>query len=86
MDVDGTPATFLRSVKLVGQRREVKQEPFSFQLRGELAEAMLLRVELEFMGHYGEPGLEVAMEGEGEEWEFVLEYNPYTGEWKTNKV
>lgn len=86
LDVDGTPATFLRSVRLVGQRREVKQEPFAFQLRGELAEAMPLRVELEFMGHYGEPGLEVAMEGEEEEWEFALEYYPCTGEWKTNKV
>ncbi|GAB1317011.1 protein acetyllysine N-acetyltransferase [Madurella fahalii] len=87
LDVDGTPATFLKSVRLVGQRREVKQEPFAFQLRAEWAEVMPLRVELEFMGHYGEPGLAVEVEGEGrEEWEFALEYNTYTGEWKTNKA
>jgi mono-ADP-ribosyltransferase sirtuin 6 len=33
VDVDGTPVTFLRSVKLVNNRRLVRSEPFEFALR-----------------------------------------------------
>lgn len=86
VDVDGTPVSFLRGVKLVDNRRALKAEPFAFDLRGDAAEAGYeLRMELEFMGHYGEPNLELVhgiQEDRGSA-VYLLEYKPENGVWKT---
>ncbi|KAK4155840.1 DHS-like NAD/FAD-binding domain-containing protein [Chaetomidium leptoderma] len=91
VDVDGTPVSFLRSVKMVNNRRVVKAEPFAFDLRGDVAEEGLeLQLELEFMGHYGEPNLELVHGVQDNELGvavvYLLEYNPYNGEWKTTRT
>jgi mono-ADP-ribosyltransferase sirtuin 6 len=90
VDVDGTPVSFLRSVKMVNNRRVLKAEPFVFDLRGDVGEGGLeVKLELEFMGHYGEPNLElvhdVEEDGIGSAVVYLLEYNPSNGEWKTVK-
>lgn len=88
VDVDGTPATFLRSVRLEGSRRAARSEPFVITWRDELASATELKLELEFMGHYGEPNLELTHQYYSErntQALHLLEYNPHTGEWKTSK-
>ncbi|KAI1214184.1 NAD-dependent deacetylase sirtuin-7 [Annulohypoxylon truncatum] len=86
-DVDGTPATFLRSVKLEYNRRVVRSEPFVINFRGDLDAGTELKLELEFMGNYGEPNLEIPYEYvDGNHSQlYLLEYNPHTGEWKTTK-
>ncbi|KAG7287166.1 hypothetical protein NEMBOFW57_006671 [Staphylotrichum longicolle] len=90
VDVDGTPVSFLRSVKLANNRRVLKAEPFVFDLREDVGERGLeVKLELEFMGHYGEPSLElchsVEEDGVGAAVVYLLEYNPSNGEWKTTK-
>ncbi|KAK4184316.1 DHS-like NAD/FAD-binding domain-containing protein, partial [Podospora australis] len=58
VDVDDTPATFLNSVKLEGNRRVARSEPFTVPFRSDtegLENGTELKLELEFMGHYGEP-------------------------------
>lgn len=90
VDVDGTPMSFLRTVKLAGSRRVLKAEPFAFDLRGDAAEGALeVQLELEFMGHYGEPNLgitHIVEEGNSAvEAIYVLEYNPRNGEWKYSR-
>lgn len=88
VDIDGTPATFLESVKLEGSRRAARSEPFVISFSGKLEPGTSLKLELEFMGHYGEPNLELVHEhaGKGDaETLYLLEYSPYTGEWKTDK-
>jgi len=84
VDVDGTPVTFLRSVKLEYNRRVARTEPFSISFRGALEPDTELKIELEFMGHYGEPNLQIVHEHETQMLYF-LEYNPQSGEWKTTK-
>ncbi|KAI0533776.1 NAD-dependent deacetylase sirtuin-7 [Xylaria digitata] len=59
IDVDGTPATFLQSVRLDYNRRVVRSEPFVISLRGCPGPGTQMKLELEFMGHYNEPNLEV---------------------------
>lgn len=93
IDVDFTPVTFLKSVKSVYNRRPATVEPFLISFRDELVEGTEVRLELEFMGHYGEPNLEVEFvvpeEDEGKEgWGnslYELEYNPQNGEWKVRR-
>lgn len=88
IDVDGTPATFLRSVKLEYNRRLVRAEPFIFNFRSNLDSGLELKFELEFMGHYGEPNLDILYEYDGEndaKTLYLLEYNPQNGDWKTAK-
>ncbi|OTB15900.1 hypothetical protein K445DRAFT_317530 [Daldinia sp. EC12] len=89
VDVDGTPATFLRSVKLEQySRRGARAEPFTISFRSDLDLGAELKLELEFMGNYGEPNLEVIYEYTGEadtKVMHLLEYDPQTGEWKTTK-
>ncbi|XDG10341.1 hypothetical protein ABKA04_009956 [Annulohypoxylon sp. FPYF3050] len=86
-DVDGTPATFLQSVKLEYNRRVVRSEPFVIYFRGDLEPGTELKLELEFMGNYGEPNLEIPYEYvDGNHSQlYLLEYDPQTGEWKTTK-
>ncbi|KAK1483315.1 NAD-dependent deacetylase sirtuin-7 [Colletotrichum tamarilloi] len=87
VDIDGTPASFLQSVRLQGNRRVARNEPFTIPFRSELAAEAKIMAELEFMGHYGEPVLEIGMEYNGEEKlerMYLLEYDPSTGAWKVS--
>ncbi|KAK1707530.1 hypothetical protein CaCOL14_011546 [Colletotrichum acutatum] len=88
VDVDGTPASFLQSVKMQGNRRVGRTEPFTISFRGEAVAEAEIKVELEFMGHYGEPVLEIVMEYNGEEKlerMYLLEYDPSIGAWKVSR-
>lgn len=88
VDVDGTPATFLQSVKLENNRRVVRAEPFIINLRGELEIGTQLQLVLEFMGHYGEPNLELSHLYDSAEAAlalYLLEYDPLLGQWTTTK-
>lgn len=90
VDVDGTPVTFLQSVRLRGSRRPVSSEPFVLNHRGDLGAGATLDFELEFMGHYGEPNLEMSHECGGEASSskvvYLLEYNPRTGAWESTRL
>ncbi|KAI1367699.1 NAD-dependent deacetylase sirtuin-7 [Xylaria arbuscula] len=84
LDVDGTPATFLQSVRLDFNRRVVRSEPFIINFRRVPDPGTKLVLELEFMGHYNEPNLEVEYEfdgGNNTETRYLLEYSPNDGRW-----
>ncbi|KAF4984867.1 hypothetical protein FZEAL_20 [Fusarium zealandicum] len=87
IDVDGTPVSYLRSVKLEDNRRVLRSEPFTFSFRDGLSDGTQLKFDLEFMGHYNEPNLvvEYGVTGEEEARETVydLHYDPSTGDWMT---
>ncbi|EEU35574.1 uncharacterized protein NECHADRAFT_106479 [Fusarium vanettenii 77-13-4] len=86
VDVDGTPVSYLQSVKLEYNRRLLRSEPFTFSFRSALSPGTDLKFELEFMGHYNEPNLVVdyqVQDGEGHEAFYDLHYDPSTGEWMT---
>lgn len=88
IDVDGTPVSFLQSAKLEHSRRVARSEPFVISIRDSLEYGSQLKLELEFMGHYGEPNLVIVHEFKGEADRkslYLLEYNPRSGEWKTSK-
>ncbi|TVY42686.1 NAD-dependent protein deacetylase [Lachnellula occidentalis] len=87
VDVDLTPATFLKSVKLEYNRRLVRSEPFVFNFRTSLDSPLDLKFELEFMGHYGEPNLNIDFEYNESNMQavYLLEYNPQSGDWRTIK-
>jgi hypothetical protein len=85
VDVDNTHVSFLRSVKLEYTRRVLRSEPFVFNFRGDLDPETEMKLELEFMGHYGEPNLEVVHDIRDDRTLHLLEYNPRNGEWKTSK-
>ncbi|KAE9362891.1 DHS-like NAD/FAD-binding domain-containing protein [Stipitochalara longipes BDJ] len=88
VDEDGTPVTYLQSIKLEGNRRVLKSEPFIFSFRDGLETGTDLKLDLEFMGHYREPNLEIIHEYRHDMQGptlYLLEYNPYTGTWTTNK-
>lgn len=86
VDSDGTPVTFLRSVKLEGSRRVARSEPYIIHVRDEVKPSAALTFDLEFMGHYNEPNLELVHSYNGdEEVLYLLEYNPETGEWTTER-
>ena len=89
VDVDGTPVTFLKSARLENNRRLARSEPFIINFRGTVEPGTRLKLELEFMGHYGEPNLEIVYVYTGKsdlESLYILEYSPHTGEWKTRKL
>lgn len=89
VDVDDTPASFLRSVKVEGSRRAVRTEPFVLGVREELEDGAEVKVELEFMGHYGEPNVIVAYVYPGEAGGssvYGLEYDVWTKEWEVRRV
>lgn len=67
MDTDNTPVSFLKSVKLDYNRRHVKAETFDFPIRDHLDVGAQLKFELESMGHYGEPNLEIMYDFYGED-------------------
>ena len=83
-DVDGTPASFLQTVRLEGSRRAMRTEPFVLRIREDLEIGMAVKVELEFMGHYNEPNLVVEHQYPGEAGGtslYVLEYDVWTRAW-----
>lgn len=84
VDVDGTPMSFLRSVKCINNRRLVRSEPFTVHFRGSNDPGEQINLELEFMGHYGEPNLAIAYKYGGEgthESVYTLGYSPLTRVW-----
>lgn len=86
IDVDGTPVSYLQSVKLEYNRRVLRSEPFMFSFRTTLAPGIDLKFELEFMGHYNEPNLVVdyqVQDIDGYGVLYDLHYDPSTGEWMT---
>ncbi|KAG9254836.1 DHS-like NAD/FAD-binding domain-containing protein [Emericellopsis atlantica] len=86
IDTDGTPMSFLQSVRLEGSRRVARSEPFMLLWRDPLRDGDVLQLELEFMGHYNEPKLRVDHEhGDEDETIYVLEFDPLTGVWAANK-
>jgi mono-ADP-ribosyltransferase sirtuin 6 len=89
VDVDGTPVSFLQAVKLEGSRRACKSEPFAINFSGDLETGMDLQVELEFMGHYGEPNLVVSHEYRGVEDRlatYELSIDPLVREWTVRRL
>lgn len=88
VDVDGTPVTFLRTVKLVNNRRVAQVEPFQFSLREQSEPGVDLAMELEFMGHYGEPNLDIVhhvFDSQATRTLYLLDYNPASGVWEVDK-
>lgn len=88
VDVDSTPMTFLQSVKLDGSRRPCRSEPFVINFSGDLEKGIELKFELEFMGHYGEPNLEVVHAYVGKrdaKAVYDLSIDPFVGEWKVER-
>ncbi|KAJ5200720.1 hypothetical protein N7491_008474 [Penicillium cf. griseofulvum] len=82
IDSDGTPVTFLQSVRLEGGRRVAREEPYVIHLRESLQPGAQLKLELEFMGHYNEPNLELVHDYNGDEpGLYILEYNPQNRAW-----
>lgn len=86
VDSDGTPVSFLQSVKLEGSRRGASSEPFILQIRESLQPGVgQLKLDLEFMGHYNEPNLELVHTYNGdEEALYILKFNPQNGEWEVD--
>ncbi|CAI7673870.1 unnamed protein product [Penicillium pancosmium] len=86
VDTDGTPMSFLQSVRLEGSRRVARAEPFIILVRESLQPGSDLKLDLEFMGHYDEPNLEIVHEYNGEEEAlYILEFNVENGEWTIAK-
>ncbi|KAK4553799.1 hypothetical protein LTR86_008974 [Recurvomyces mirabilis] len=84
MDVDGTPASFLQSVKI--ERRIAKAEPYTFELREELLAGAEVTLLMSFMGYYDEPDLELRHQyrsGEHERNCYILRFDPSNGQWET---
>jgi mono-ADP-ribosyltransferase sirtuin 6 len=89
IDDDGTPVTYLKSVKLEYNRRVAKAEPFAFTFREMLSDETRLSFVLEFMGHYNEPNLVVEYTITGEEATetvYDLHYDPSMGEWELTRI
>lgn len=89
VDVDGTPSTFLRSVKCRNNRRVTRAEPLIIDFRGGLDPGTQVELELEFMGNYGEPNLWLSHEhvdqADGSVM-YDLRYNPADGKWDYNRA
>lgn len=87
IDTDGTPVTFLQSLRLEGSRRAVRAEPFVINVRETYERGAEMKFELEFMGHYNEPKLELVHEysGEDEDTLYILTFNPRNGQWAVKK-
>lgn len=89
VDLDGTPASFLQSVKCANNRRFVRAEPFDIGFRSRPDAGTEISLELQFMGHYGEPNLNMRHTYGGQESEetvYELEYDPATGHWVVKQV
>ncbi|KAJ5516276.1 silent information regulator family protein [Penicillium freii] len=62
---DGTPMTFLQSVRVDGTGQVARAEPFDNHVYEELELGVELKPGLEFIGHYNEPNLELVNESSG---------------------
>ncbi|KAK5137004.1 hypothetical protein LTR08_001511 [Meristemomyces frigidus] len=70
------------------ERRTARSEPYVFELRSDLDSSAELKLDLQFMGHYNEPNLELAHRYGGDDdldCTYILNYNPQTGEWTTQR-
>lgn len=88
VDVDGTPASFLQSVRCANNRRLVRAEPFTVNFLGRPDAGTVVNLKLQFMGHYREPNLDITYTYRGrdsEEAAYGLEYDPVTGNWVVNQ-
>ena len=88
VDVDGTPASFLQTVRLEGTRRALKKEPFVMSAREALDVGAVVKIELEFMGHYSEPNLVVEHRYPGDAGGttlYVLSYDVWTRSWEVER-
>jgi mono-ADP-ribosyltransferase sirtuin 6 len=86
VDSDGTPASFLQSVRLEGSRRVAREEPFTMHVREVLQPGSQVKLELEFMGHYNEPNLDLVHNYNGEEEVlYILSFNLQNGQWTTER-
>jgi len=87
--VDGTPVSFIKSIDLNLQGKDIilKEEPFqlSFTSNSVEREKLSLKIKLQFMGHYLEPPMElneVITTMKSCSTQHHLEYNPFQREWK----
>lgn len=88
-DVDGTPSTFLRSVRCRNNRRFARAEPLKIDFRGDLDPGTQVELDLEFMGNYGEPNLYLSHKHGGQTDDAVayhLKYNPADGKWDIDRA
>lgn len=88
VDDDGTPVSFLKSVRLRNNRRVLRAEPFTFDLRGDVSIGTEFELELEFMGHYLEPNLEIVHiydSRSGQEARFLLEFHIENPHWTVTR-
>ncbi|KAI3399722.1 hypothetical protein diail_5789 [Diaporthe ilicicola] len=89
VDVDGTPSSFLRSVRCRNNRRVTRSEPLKIDFRGGLDPGTQVELELEFMGNYGEPNLCLSHQY-GDQADgavtYHLRYNPADGRWDFNRA
>lgn len=89
VDVDGTPSSFLRSVRCHNNRRVARAEPLTIDFRGGLEPGARVELELEFMSNYGEPNLCLNHDNGGQVGESVtydLKYNPANGSWDYSRT
>lgn len=85
VDTDGTPASFLRTVKLLDYNNCMVTEPFIASIGGPLQVDTVFNIELEFMGHYCEPKLIIPHKFKwpgARECTYLLEYDPSTRQWE----
>lgn len=88
VDTQGTPMSFLRSIKLKNNRRVAISEPFLISLRNGIDGLSQLDLEMEFMGHYAEPPLEIihnCNSPDDFEAAYLLEYDPHKVRWQTTR-
>jgi hypothetical protein len=83
----GTPSKFLTSVQVAEPRLSAVSDRFVIGLQEFLQPGQSVQMELEFMGHYGEPALQLVHvhDGIAAQTKFLLKYNPRTREWKTER-
>ncbi|VUC28866.1 unnamed protein product [Clonostachys rosea] len=87
VDSDGTPASILRTVKLLDWNHCMVVEPFIAAISGPMQADTILNIGLEFMGHYCEPNLIIPHRFEGlgaSECTYLLEYDPSTRQWEVS--
>jgi mono-ADP-ribosyltransferase sirtuin 6 len=87
IDLDGTPHTFLQSVKLAQIRLPAVSDRFTIALQESLRPGDSIQIELEFLANYGEPMLEIVHVHDqiASQTLYLLEYNHQSREWKTQR-
>ncbi|KAH8658121.1 NAD-dependent deacetylase sirtuin-7 [Xylariales sp. PMI_506] len=87
LDVDDTPFTFLQSVKVAQIKLPAVSDRFTIALHESLQPGALVHIELEFLGNYGEPVLDMVHVHDEISLQtlYLVEYNLESREWKTQK-